>query len=162
INPTISALAVSRSQPAIVYAGASPGSIGAAGGTNITLYRSANHGSSWLARMATSSQFCRALALHPTNPDIIYFAGEQALHKSVDGGATWTSVLSGNIDDVKLDVDAPDTLYAAVAGAGLRKSTNGGAAWAPIGAGVTFTVKDDSGTDKPSGLNGSFRTKLAI
>jgi hypothetical protein len=160
VNPCVSALAVSRSQPGIVYSGMSPGRAGA--GTSVTLYRSDDHGVHWKARNPVASTFCRGLALHPADPDILYFAGDQGLHKSVDGGTTWTSVLTGDIDDVKIDTDTPSTLYASVRGRGIFKSTTDGTNWTQKGVGVAFTVRNDGGSAQNAALDGSFRTLLAV
>ncbi|MGE5834427.1 MAG: hypothetical protein ACM4AI_08125 [Acidobacteriota bacterium] len=162
INPCVAALAVSRSQPNMIYAGMSPGKVGTGGGTTVTLYRSDNGGASWSPRTATMSTFCRALALHPTNPAILYFGGDLGVEKSINGGASWTRVLTGDVDDLKIDVDQPETLYASVRGQGILESTDGGATWAQKGAGVTFTVLDDAGATQNAALDGRFRTLLAI
>ena len=44
----------------------------------------------WTPRTQVASTFCPRLRLHPTNPDILYYAGDRGLHKTTDGGATWT------------------------------------------------------------------------
>ncbi len=162
LNPCASALAVSRSQLNVVYAGMSPGSVGPAGGNPTSLYRSENWGRSWTPKTTMASTFCRALALHPVNPEIVYFAGDQGLHKSADGGGAWNTSFAGDIDDVQIDADAPDTLYAAVRDQGIFKTTDGGANWERKGAAVTFTVADDDGNMVSASLDGQFRTRLAI
>ena len=162
INPCVSALALSRSQPNTVYAGMSPGKVGTAGGTSVTLYRSDTGGAAWSPRTPTTSTFCRALALHPTNPAIVYYAGDRGVHKSTDGGGTWTNVLAGDVDDLKVEVDAPERLYASIRGRGIFATTNGGTTWTQKGAGVTFTVLDDNAAVQNAALDGGFRTLLAI
>ena len=164
INPCVSALALSRSHPTMIYAGMSPGRLGpgGVGGTGVTLYRSDSSGATWVARAPVASLFCRALALHPADANILYFAGNQGLHKTVDGGATWTDVRNGDIDDVKVDVDMPDIVYASVRGSGIFRSSDGGVTWTQKGAGVAFKVLNDNGEEQNARLNGSFRTLLAI
>jgi hypothetical protein len=137
----------------------SPGKVGE---TGVTLYRSSDGGTHWAPRTSVASTFCHALALHPTNPEILYYAGDQGLHKTTDAGATWSDVLAGNIDDVKLAVDSPETLYASVRGSGIFKSTDGGSQWTQKGVGVTFDVLDDNQNVVQAGLNGGLRTLLAV
>jgi hypothetical protein len=159
VNPCVNALAVSPARPSIVYAGMSPGKVG---GSGVTLYRSSNGGTQWTPRTQVASTFCRALALHPANPDILYYAGDQGLHKTTDGGTTWSDVFAGAIDDVNLDLDSPDTLYASVHGRGIFKTADGGAHWTQKGAGVTLDVLDDNRNVIRAGLDGGFRALLAV
>lgn len=97
------------------------------------------------------------IAIHPTDPNIMYlatgdgdsgsfwsvFGGSDSragdtnslgIMKSVDGGNTWSSVLSVNVDSkllirrLILDPDAPEYLYAA-SNAGILFSNNSGVNW---------------------------------
>src|SRR5258705_997921 len=114
---------------------------------------------------------------HPTAPETVYIASYYGLHKSSNGGFTWIvrpcvvngqtqtnidSAFDGNIDDVKLNPDTPDTLYIAVRTRGVFKSTDGGLSWVSLGAGVTFDVLDDTANTRPTGLTGEYRTVLAV
>ncbi|MGE5181205.1 MAG: WD40/YVTN/BNR-like repeat-containing protein [Acidobacteriota bacterium] len=150
------------------------------------LFRSADGGVSWQARTAVSS-VCNAgtqrslqMAVHPTNPDIVYLAGDRALHRSDDGGLTWPvrdaiidgvtqrnsyGILDGAIVDVKLDPDQPDTIYIAVTGRGVLSSTDGGATWTRLGASLQFPVQYQANGQTQTrtvGLDGSYRCALAL
>jgi uncharacterized repeat protein (TIGR01451 family) len=65
-----------------------------------------------------------------------------ALFRSTDGGATFSQVLpasglpSGAVPSLVLDPNAPQTSYAAVAGAGVFRSLDGGATWTSINTGL--------------------------
>jgi len=92
------------------------------------------------------------IALHPTNPDIIYTVSDWAgVTKSTDGGATWQPANNGltAIVPVQLAADPyqPDVLYAVVDRLrdGLYKGTRGGAAWRflEIAGGIATSVLVD-------------------
>jgi photosystem II stability/assembly factor-like uncharacterized protein len=86
-----------------------------------------------------------ALAVHPTNPRILY-AGTEAwgVFKSTDGGSTWrpsnAGLGSGNpnvwIRSLVIDPRDPDTVYAASLGQGVFRSEDGGRSWAPASQGL--------------------------
>lgn len=170
-NLTAYALGLCRARPDVLYAAmySAPG---------FSLYRSADGGWSWSERgLLTTPSMPAAISVHPTDQYTVYIASYFGLHKSTNGGATFVvqpcivdgqaqtntiSAFDGNIDDVKLDPDAPATVYIAVRTRGVFKSTDGGSSWVRLGAGVTFDVLDDAGNTRSTGLNGEFRTVLAI
>src|SRR3712207_6331906 len=77
-----------------------------------------------------------SLALHPTNPNVLYAAVSGVVYRSVNGGASWVEIpLSGRVTEVVLDPSRPTTVYA-LSPEGVLKSVNGGAGWtssAPAG-----------------------------
>lgn len=91
----------------------------------------------------------RGLAIHPTNPDIVYAgAASGGVWKSTDGGQNWVDK-SGNLNSltfgaIALDPSNPDVVYAGTgeyhwilterfySGDGLYKSTNGGDNWTKV------------------------------
>lgn len=88
-----------------------------------------------------------ALAVDPTNSNIIYLGGpEGGVWKSTDGGATWTPLTDNQpslaIGSIAIDPQNPQTIYVGTgeenyslynySGAGILKSTNGGASWTRI------------------------------
>ena len=162
INPCVGAVAVSQSHPNVIYAGMSPGKIDSGGSSGVTVYRSNDGGAHWIACAGISSDFTRALAVHPTNSNVLYCAGNRGVHKSIDGGSSWTDVLAGDIDDIQMAFDSPDTVYSAVAGQGIFKTTSGGTNWTRIGTSVSFKVLDDNKSQQDAALDGGFRTRLAV
>jgi len=79
-----------------------------------------------------------ALATDPTNPNTVY-AGSYggSVFKSIDGGATWTTINSGlsysgiscPVHELLVDPTTPSTIYFGSYGAGVFKSTDGGLSW---------------------------------
>ena len=119
--------------------------VGSAGGG---VWSSTDGGAHWVTHtdQVASGLAIGALALDPTNPQIIYagtgegescgdcFYGGGVL-KSTDGGATWTVINPGQmftgVDFTGLAVDPsnPQRLYASTS-SGLFESADGGASWA--------------------------------
>ncbi|MDH7516184.1 MAG: T9SS type A sorting domain-containing protein [Bacteroidota bacterium] len=95
------------------------------------------------------------VAIHPTNPDIVYFtAADGGIWKSTDGGAHFTPVADdlptmamGSID---IDPTNPDIIYVGTGeangsadsypGIGVVKSTDAGATWFPIGGAFAANI----------------------
>ncbi len=88
------------------------------------------------------------LAIHPTNPNIIYLGySAGGLWKTTDGGATWNPIFDQQsymaIGALAIDPKTPTTIYAGTGdlnisaypfiGNGLWKSTDSGATWTYVG-----------------------------
>ncbi|MEI6898744.1 MAG: hypothetical protein WCL00_02605, partial [Bacteroidota bacterium] len=73
-----------------------------------------------------------AIAIHPSNPDIVYAAAGNQVHKTTNGGISWTPMLpTGNLfyaDRLKIDPNNPQKLYAASSN-GLYTSSDAGVTW---------------------------------
>ncbi|MCX6225602.1 MAG: T9SS type A sorting domain-containing protein [Bacteroidia bacterium] len=94
----------------------------------------------------------RAIAVHPTNPSILYIgAASGGIWKSIDGGTNWSDVGYGmesmTFGAIAIDPKNPETVYAgsgesvlfvstAFPGKGLFKSTDGGQSWTVITNGI--------------------------
>ena len=156
---SIGAVAVAPSDPNVVYVGTgeSPprGNVSPGNG----MYRSTDGGKTWRAIGLADAGQIGHIAVHPTNPDLVYVAAlghifgpndMRGVYRSRDGGATWQRVLfrdaaSGAID-LAMDPTNPRILYAALwqvrrlpwgfesggPGSGLFKSTDGGDTWTEI------------------------------
>lgn len=90
----------------------------------------------------------RDIAVHPSDPGIIYLGTFGGVYKTVNGGNTWSLKNSG-IDDlleepdvfsVIIHPDIPDTLYIGLHGVGVYKSENAGETWMYLG--VNESVRD--------------------
>ena len=71
----------------------------------------------------------QAIALHPTNPQIIYVGAAKGLCKTTSGGKDdWpsTGLASLSPRTIAIDPKTPDTVYAGTFRSGVYKTTNGG------------------------------------
>lgn len=84
-----------------------------------------------------------AVVVDPSNPHIVYAAGDGGIFKSTDEGITWTFLQVGSPDismvhHLAIDPRHPQCLYARggsdVGGGGLFKSTDGGETWSLLPA----------------------------
>ena len=91
-------------------------------------------GDRWNAMSGGLTGSIRALTIDPRTPTTLYAATFDAVFKSVDGGARWSTATEGmNIDllaatDIAVDPSASSIVFAAT-GPGTYKSTDGGVHW---------------------------------
>jgi photosystem II stability/assembly factor-like uncharacterized protein len=158
-SASVGAVAVSESDPNIVFIGTGESCIR----NNIMpgdgVYRSADGGKSWTRVGFEGVDAISKIRIHPTNPNNVYVAAfgkysepsaERGVFKSTDGGKSWRKVLyrddkTGAID-ISIDPNDPNVIYAALweayrneyhmssggPGSGLFKSTDGGETWKEI------------------------------
>ncbi|HEY7500491.1 MAG TPA: hypothetical protein VH740_18360 [Vicinamibacterales bacterium] len=156
---SVGAVAVSESQPDVVYAGM--GEVQLRG--NIIqgdgIYKSSDAGKTWTHAGLERTMVISRLRIHPSNPDVVYAAAlgnpygpnpERGIFKSTDGGKTWANVHFRNdktgAADLAMDPKNPDVLYAGFwevfrtphslssggPGSGLFKTTDGGKTWTEL------------------------------
>jgi photosystem II stability/assembly factor-like uncharacterized protein len=80
-----------------------------------------------------------SIALHPTNPKILYVATNDAVYKSRDGGELWEkfpSFSARRVTTVAIDPQLPATVYAGTMGDAVYKSPDGGQHWLPHNVGL--------------------------
>ncbi len=83
-----------------------------------------------------------SLAMHPTDPDIVYAGTTEGVYKTTDGGASWVEVHDVLMAmHVVIDASNPDRVYVACGdlgspGTGLYRSTNAGATWERLADGL--------------------------
>ena len=158
-SASVGAVAVSESNPDLVYIGMGETAIRGNIMPGDGVYRSTDAGKRWTHVGFSESHGISKIRIHPTNPDIVYVASfgkysvpsaERGVYKSTDGGKNWRRVLfrderSGAID-IAIDRTDPNVLYAALweayrkeyqmssggVGSGLFKSSDGGETWKEI------------------------------
>jgi photosystem II stability/assembly factor-like uncharacterized protein len=158
-SASVGAVAVSESDPSVVYIGTGEACIR----NNILpgdgVYRSSDAGKTWKHVGFDHSDAISKIQIDPKNPNIVFVASfgkysvpsdERGVYKSTDGGNTWRRVLfrddhTGAIELV-IDRNNPQVIYAALwqafrneytmssggPGSGLFKSTDGGETWKEI------------------------------
>jgi photosystem II stability/assembly factor-like uncharacterized protein len=117
---SVVALAVSPAQPSLVYAGSTGGGV----------YRSEDGGATWVRASRGIDPFVMAVVADPQDASTVYEISTTSTMKSVDAGATWSTVPTpgGPILSLAIDPHSPSTLYAG-ATYGIWKSTDGARSW---------------------------------
>jgi photosystem II stability/assembly factor-like uncharacterized protein len=156
---SVGAIAVSDSDPNVIYAGMGEACIR----SNVThgdgVYRSTDGGKAWVHLGLEDTRHIARVRVHPQDPDLVYVAAlghafgpneARGVFRSKDGGTTWEKILyksdKAGAVDLSMDPRNPRILYAAVYQArrypytvvsggpdsGLWKSTDGGDTWEEI------------------------------
>ena len=158
-SSSVGALAVSDSNPDIVFIGMGEACIRGNIQPGDGVYKSIDAGKTWTHVGFAASQAISKIRIHPTNAQIVYVASfgrygvpseERGIFKSTDGGATWRRTLfrdpkTGGVD-IAIDPRNPNVIFAALweayrveyqmssggPGSGLFKSTDGGEHWTEL------------------------------
>ena len=156
---SVGAVAVSDSDPNVVYAGTGEACIRQNVSHGDGVYKSTDGGATWRNIGLERTRHIARVRVHPQDPDLVYVAAfghaygrnpERGVYRSKDGGETWELVLhksdrAGAVD-ISMDANNPRILYAAIYQAqrypwihesggedsGLYKSTDGGDTWEDI------------------------------
>ena len=161
---SIGAVAVSPSDPKIIYVGSGAGIIRPDLSVGDGVYKSTDGGKTWTHLGLRDSQMIANIEVDPKNPNRLFVAAlghpygpnpERGIFRSTDGGSSFEKVLykdeytSGN--DVRLDPSNPNTIYAALwqqqqgffengafggTDGGIYKSTDGGSNWTKLAGGL--------------------------
>jgi photosystem II stability/assembly factor-like uncharacterized protein len=160
-SPAIGAIAVSESDPNVIYVGTGEACVrgNIVGGNGV--YKSIDAGATWKFAGLADSHAIGRLIVNPKNPDIAFVAAlghpfadneERGIFRTQDGGKTWEKVLykdakSGGID-LAFDPTNANIIYAALwqvrrtpwsldsggPGSGLYRSADGGTTWKQLKA----------------------------
>ncbi len=156
---SVGAIAVSRSDPNVIYAGMGESCIRGNVSHGDGVYRSTDAGKTWAHVGLERTRNIGKLRVHPEDPDTVYVAAlghahgtnpERGVFRSRDGGKTWKRVLyrsdhAGAID-ISMDANNPRILYATIweavrhphelvsggPGSGIFRSNDAGATWTEI------------------------------
>ena len=156
---TIGGVAVSPSNPDIVYVGGGEYPIRGNVSHGDGVWKSTDAGKTWTSLGLATTRHIARVRVHPTNPDLVYVAAEgnvwaptpdRGIYRSRDGGKGWEKILFRNdstgASDLAMDPSNPNVLYATFwqagrtpwklvsggAGSAIFKSTNGGDTWTDI------------------------------
>jgi photosystem II stability/assembly factor-like uncharacterized protein len=159
-SSSVGAVAVSESNPDVVYIGMGESHIRGNIMQGDGIYKSTDAGKTWTnVGFKTPGFTISRLRIHPTNPDIVYAAvfgnvvapsPDRGIYRTRDGGKTWQRVLFRDDRtagvEVQIDMNNPSVVYASLweayrvswqmssggPGSGLFKSTDGGESWTEI------------------------------
>ncbi len=142
-------LAVAKEESDVVYA-----FVGAADGRCLGVFRTADGGDHWVSHGVEHFAACGGLnytnciVVSPHNPDLVV-CGSRDLHRSTDGGRTWTQVtewfaapdsrIYSHADHHALLWPAPHRLYSANDG-GVDVSDDNGITWTNLSSGLAITM----------------------
>ena len=158
---SVGALAVSDSDPGVVWAGMGESTIRGDVSHGDGVYRSTDGGRTWSHLGLADTRHISEIRIHPRDPDRVWVAAlghafgpnpERGVFRTTDGGARWERVLyrddRSGAADLALDARNPTVLYASLwqvhrnfwelasggPGSGLWRSTDGGTTWTGITA----------------------------
>ena len=153
---SIGALAVSLSDPNIVWAGTGEGKIRSHISLGQGVYKSTDAGETWTLMGLEQTGRIPRLVVHPKDPDIVLVCAlghaygpqpERGVYRTSDGGVTWDHVLfvdeNTGCSDIAMDPVNPRILFAGTwqleihtwgrtsggPGGGLHVSRDGGVTW---------------------------------
>jgi len=183
---SIGALAVSASDPDIIYAGSGEGLHRPDLSVGDGIYKSTDGGKTWTHLGLRDGQQIPQLALDPQDPNRLFVAvaghpygqnAERGVFRSLDGGKTFEKVLYKDeytgASDVLIDPKNPQTVYATLwqaqegpwenaawrgTNGGIFKSTDGGNNWRELTGGLPQGITQAHITAAPSDSNRLFAT----
>jgi photosystem II stability/assembly factor-like uncharacterized protein len=154
--PAVGALAVSASDPSVVWAGTGEPFIRSNVSVGNGVWKSTDGGANWTHMGLEGTGRIARIIIHPTDPEIVYVAAvghgyapqpERGIYRTTDGGATWERVLfvdeNTGASDLAMDPDNPRHLIAGMwqieihtwgrvsggPGSGIFVSRDGGDSW---------------------------------
>ncbi len=157
-NIAVISMAISTSNPQVVYAGTNPG-------TNDGVYKTTDGGGNW-TRLVTGIQETargiQAIVVDPTNSDVAYIAvfdgltdSPVGLYKTTDGGNNWNPSVNGigsikNFLALAIDPINPNNVYVGTSftvttqlgPSTIYKSTDAGGSWVEINNGLPTDPTD--------------------
>ena len=163
---TIGDLAVSPSDPDVVWVGTGEANIFRSSNAGCGVWKTTDGGKTWTHMGLKETFTVSRILIHPENPDIVYVAStghewtlnrERGLFKTTDGGKHWEKILykgpESGVNDMVLDPRDPDVIYATTwqrirlkwndprtypdhQNNGIWKTTDGGNSWKQLTRGL--------------------------
>lgn len=138
----------SLSNPDILFCGTEPGEV----------YKSTDGGNNWTNMslnlvLPFDEGMISAIAIHPTNPNMVYFGMQDNVYRSEDGGVSWDVVHrladvrdEDIIEEIFIHPTRPDIIMLATT-EGLVQSTNGGVSWNVVFEDRTYDIEMNTAED---------------
>ncbi len=155
-------LALAPSNPDILWVGTGENNSSRSSYAGAGAYKSTDAGKTWQFMGLDFTQHIGRIAVHPTNPDVVWVAAigslystnqERGLYKTADGGKSWKKTLfiddSTGVIDVIVNPQNPDQLWAA-SWQRLRNAGN----FVGNGNGSAIWTSDDGGETWQRSMNG--------
>jgi photosystem II stability/assembly factor-like uncharacterized protein len=163
---TIGDLAVSSSNPDVVWVGTGEANIFRSSNPGCGVWKSTDGGGTWTHMGLEETFTISRILIHPDNTDIVYVAAsghewtenrDRGLYKTTDGGNSWEKILykgpESGVNDMVMDPRDPDIIYATTwqrtrlkwhdprtyahhKNNGVWKTTNGGKKWEKLTEGL--------------------------
>ena len=160
---TFGDMAISLSNPDVIYAGSGEQQNRQSTSWGNGLYKSENQGETWRSIGLEKTYHIARVIIHPENPNIVFVAAlgnlwnsskERGVYQTTNGGKNWKKVLyiddMTGVVDMAMDKNNPNILYAATyqrmrkawgfngggPGSGIYKTTDGGKTWNELTGGL--------------------------
>ncbi|MCK5137219.1 MAG: hypothetical protein KAR19_15650 [Bacteroidales bacterium] len=163
---TIGDLAVTPSNPEIVWVGTGEANIFRSSNPGCGVWKTTDGGNTWNHMGLEETFTISRILVHPENPEIVYVAAsghewteneDRGLYKTTDGGKSWEKILykgpESGVNDIVMDPRDPDVIYATTwqrtrlkwhdprtyenhKNNGVWKTTNGGKSWDKLSKGL--------------------------
>ncbi|HEX7320618.1 MAG TPA: hypothetical protein VF399_09740 [bacterium] len=102
------------------------------------IYKSTNGGTNWTLTttgIPSTAYYINSIAVHPTNPNIVYAGAYSGIYRSIDAGATWTQTSTHYYNyGMAVSSASPNVAYAA-GYTDIFKTTDAGVTWATASTG---------------------------
>ncbi|PYR23788.1 MAG: hypothetical protein DMF98_17670, partial [Acidobacteria bacterium] len=162
-NGSIGDIALSPSQPNVVWVGTGDAFASRSSYAGDGIYKSTDAGKTWKNMGLRDSHHIARIVVHPTDPNTVYVAvlghlystnPERGVFKTTNGGETWEKMLYFDdkigIVDLVMNPKDPSVLFAAAydkvrlpwqmvnggPGSGIYKTSDGGHNWTKLGGGL--------------------------
>jgi len=163
---TIGDLAVTPSNPEVVWVGSGEANIFRSSNPGCGVWKTTDGGETWNHMGLEETFTISRILVHPINPDVVFVAAaghewtenkDRGLYKTTDGGVNWEKILykgpESGINDLVMDPVNPDVLYATTwqrtrlkwndprtyedhKNNGIWKTTDGGKSWKQLENGL--------------------------
>lgn len=144
-----------EAQPNVMYCGTEPGEV----------YKSIDGANSWncvsktlvtsyTPGVITANSGIMALAVHPTNPEIVYIGSGSQVFKTINSGTDWFPVFNSQIplsgyyeNPAELHINSSNPEIVIVVGKeGMYRTENGGLTWSNIFSNECYDIKQKPGS----------------